>query len=72
MAMILTLRHERVDVIPVIIGLANQVYLAEILDAHLGMHGLQEGLNNGQLAAARKLCPDLLIIKTAACMREAQ
>lgn len=47
---ILTLRHERVDDIPVIIGLANQLRLAEILDAHLGTHGLQEGLNNGQLA----------------------
>jgi transposase len=50
MAPILTLRHERVDDIPVIIGLAHQLHLAEILDAHLGTHGLQAGLNNGQLA----------------------
>jgi transposase len=50
MAKILTLRHERVDDIPLIIGLANQLRLAEILDRHLGTHGLQEGLNNGQLA----------------------
>ena len=50
MAKILTLRHERVDDIPLIIGLANQLQLAAILDRHLGTHGLQEGLNNGQLA----------------------
>lgn len=50
MAKILTLRHERVDDIPLIIGLANQLRLAEILDHQLGTHGLQEGLNNGQLA----------------------
>lgn len=50
MAKILILRHERVDDIPLIIGLANQLRLAEILDRHLGTHGLQEGLNNGQLA----------------------
>lgn len=50
MATTLTLRHERVDDIPVIIGLANQLRLAEILDHHLGTHALQEGLDNGQLA----------------------
>lgn len=50
MAKILTLRHERVDDVPLIIGLANQLGLAEVLDRHLGTHGLQEGLNNGQLA----------------------
>jgi transposase len=50
MTQTLTLRHERIDDIPLIIGLANQLRLAEILDAHLGTHGLQQGLNNGQLA----------------------
>jgi transposase len=50
MAKILTLRHERVDDIPLIIGLTNRLQLAVILDRHLGTHGLQEGLNNGQLA----------------------
>jgi transposase len=49
MATTLTLRHERVDDIPVIIGLANQLQLPDILDAHLGTHALQRGLNNGQL-----------------------
>ena len=43
-------RHERVDDIPLIIGLANKSHLAEVLDHHLGMHRLQQGLNNGQLA----------------------
>src|SRR5262245_35908304 len=50
MAKRLTLRHERVDDIPLIIGLTNQLRLAAILDRHVGTHGLQEGLNNGQLA----------------------
>jgi transposase len=49
MEQILNLRHERIDDIPLIIGLANKLRLAEILDQHLGTHGLQEGLHNGQL-----------------------
>jgi transposase len=43
-------RHERVDDMPLIIGLANKLHLAEVLDSHLETHGLQQGLNNGQLA----------------------
>lgn len=43
-------RHERVDDIPLIIGLANKLHLAEVLDHHMGTHRLQQGLNNGQLA----------------------
>jgi transposase len=43
-------RHERVDDIPLIIGLANKLHLAEVLDHHVGTHGLHQGLNNGQLA----------------------
>ena len=43
-------RHERVDDIPLIIGLANKLHLAEVLDRHMGTHGLQQGLNNGPLA----------------------
>jgi transposase len=50
MAQTLTLQHERVDDIPLIIGLANRLRLAEVLDRHLGTHGLQQGLHNGQLA----------------------
>lgn len=43
-------RHERVDDIPLIIGLANKLHLAQVLDFHMKTHGLQQGLNNGQLA----------------------
>jgi transposase len=50
MAQTLILRHERVDDVPLIIGVANQLRLAEVLNRHLGTHGLQQGLNNGQLA----------------------
>jgi transposase len=44
------LQHERVDDVPLIIGLANRLRLAEVLNCHLGTHGLHQGLNNGQLA----------------------
>ena len=50
MAEILSIQHERVDDIPVIIGVANQLGLADLLNRHLGTHGLQQGLHNGQLA----------------------
>lgn len=50
MAEILSIQHERVDDIPVIIGVANRLGLADILNRHLGTHGLQQGLHNGQLA----------------------
>ena len=50
MAQTLILGHERVDDIPLIIGLANKLHLAEVLDHHLGTHRLQQGWNNGQLA----------------------
>ena len=43
-------RHERVDDIPLIIGLANKLHLAKVLDYHMKTHGLPQGLNNGQLA----------------------
>ncbi len=46
----LTVEHERVDDIPLIIGLTNQLQLGAILNRHLGTHGLQQGLDNGQLA----------------------
>ena len=44
------LQHERVDDVPLIIGLANRLRLAEVLNCHLGTHGLHQGLHNGQLA----------------------
>jgi len=50
MKMIADIRHERVDDIPVIIGLANHMGLADILGRHLGRHGLRQGLSNGMTA----------------------
>ena len=50
MAEILAWRDERIDDVPLIIGLAKRLKLAEILNKHLGTHGLQQGLHNGQLA----------------------
>lgn len=45
-----TLIHERIDDIPLLIGLAQKLRLAEIMDKHLGNHGNHEGLSNGTLA----------------------
>jgi transposase len=50
MAEILSIQHERIDDVPLIIGLAKQLRMIEILDTHLGTHGLQQGMSNGQLA----------------------
>src|SRR5262245_2130607 len=44
------LGHERVDAIPLIIGLADKLHLAEVLDHHMGTHRLQRGWHNGQWA----------------------
>src|SRR5216684_2625204 len=46
----LTLSHERVDDIPLLIGLEQQLGLPELLDRYLGNHGLHQGLSNGVLA----------------------
>lgn len=43
------LYHERIDDIPVIVGVCQQLHLSELVHQHLGTHGLQNGLNNGQL-----------------------
>jgi hypothetical protein len=45
-----TLTHERVDDIPLLIGLAQTLHLPEVLDRHLGHHGNHQGLRNGWLA----------------------
>jgi transposase len=50
MTEILNIRQERIDDVPLIIGVGKRLGLMEILDRHLGTHGLQQGLNNGQLA----------------------
>jgi transposase len=45
-----TLTHERVDDIPLLLGLAHRLRLAEVLDRHLGDHHLHQGLSYGTLA----------------------
>lgn len=47
---LLSLRHERMDDVPLLLGVAQQLGLADILNRHLGTHGLHQGLNNGRLA----------------------
>jgi len=42
--------HERVDDIPLLIGLAQKLRLPEIFDRHLGNHGNHQGFSNGWLA----------------------
>jgi len=44
------LKHERVDDIPLLFGLMEQLKLAALLDEHLGKHGLHQGLSPGWLA----------------------
>src|SRR3954453_17581189 len=43
-------QQERIDDIPLLIGMMDRMKLAEVLDKHLGQHHLHQGLSNGQLA----------------------
>src|SRR5262245_48765438 len=43
-------QQERVDDVPLLIGMMGRMKLAEVLDKHLGQHHLHQGLSNGQLA----------------------
>jgi transposase len=43
--------YERVDDVPLLIGLAQKLQLPELLDRHLGSHGNHQGLSSGTLAA---------------------
>jgi transposase len=47
MAKNFTLTHERVDDIPLLVGLARRIRLSEFLDLRLGNHGHHQGLSNG-------------------------
>lgn len=47
---VLQLQHERVDDIPLLLGVMQQLRLPEILDHHLGSHHLHQGVANGWLA----------------------
>jgi transposase len=46
----LTLQHERVDDIPLLLGLMQQLHLPETLEQSLGSHHLHQGISNGWLA----------------------
>ncbi|MEP7190022.1 MAG: IS1634 family transposase, partial [Roseiflexaceae bacterium] len=46
----LNLTHERVDDLPLLIGLMQQLGLPSLLDEHIGNHGSHQGLRNGSLA----------------------
>jgi transposase len=46
----LTLQHERVDDLPLLVGLMQQLHLPEIMERSLGSHHLHEGISNGWLA----------------------
>jgi transposase len=50
MAEQLSLTHERVDDIPLLLGLMQRLRLPQLLDRHLGNHGLHQGFSNGWLA----------------------
>jgi transposase len=47
---ILDLDHERVDDLPLILGLATRLRLPEVLDQSLGRHHLHQGLSPGWVA----------------------
>jgi transposase len=45
-----TLQHERVDDIPLLLGVMDQLGMVDILERHLGSHPLHQGVSNGTLA----------------------
>jgi transposase len=45
------LQHERVDDLPLLLGLIQQLQLPEIMERSLGSHHLHEGISNGWLAS---------------------
>lgn len=46
---VLNVISERVDDVPLIIEACKQLELDQIIENHLGTHGLQQGLTNGNL-----------------------
>ena len=43
-------QQERIDDIPLLVGMMGRMKIAEILDKHLGRHHLHQGLSSGNLA----------------------
>jgi transposase len=43
-------KQERIDDIPLLLGMMRRMQIANIIDKHLGQHHLHQGLSNGDLA----------------------
>jgi len=43
--------HERVDEVPLLVGLMQRLNLPELVDRHLGRHHLHRGFSSGALLA---------------------
>ena len=52
MANNINLYHERVDDVPLLIGLMKKIRLSKAIDKCLGTHGHQKGLSNGDITVA--------------------
>ena len=46
----LIVQQERIDDIPLLLGMMRRLKIAEIIDKHLGEHHLHQGLSKGNLA----------------------
>src|SRR4051812_8423414 len=46
----LIIEQERIDDVPLLLGMMRRLQIAETLDQHLGQHHLHQGLSNGNLA----------------------
>src|SRR4051794_33018991 len=46
----LVVQQERIDDVPLLIGMMRRMKIGEILDKHLGRHHLHQGLSKGDLA----------------------
>src|SRR5436305_16817 len=46
----LIVQQERIDDVPLLLGMMRRMQIAETLDKHLGQHHLHQGLSNGNLA----------------------
>ena len=44
------MKQERIDDVPLLLGMMGRMKIGEILDKHLGQHHLHQGLSNGNLA----------------------
>ncbi len=45
----IVVKQERIDDIPLLLGMMRRMKIAEIVDKHLGEHHLHQGLSNGDV-----------------------